>query len=173
VIGFPHGSSLPEVKAAETETAFRDGAVDVDVVVNVGKALSADWDFVRSDLEPLVAITRTHGGVIKIIFETDFLTNDDTKIRLCEICNEIGVDYVKTSTGFGFVKHNDGYRYEGATEHDVALMRRYASSHVGVKPSGGMRTLDQVLRLVDLGATRIGTASTAAIYEEAIKYFGR
>jgi deoxyribose-phosphate aldolase len=173
VIAFPHGSSLTEVKAAETAAAFRDGAVEVDVVVNMGKVLSSDWDYVYKDLEPLVKITRAHGGKIKVIFETDFLTSDDLKIRLCQICSEIGVDYVKTSTGFGFVKHSDGYRYQGATEHDVALMRRYVSSGVGVKPSGAMRTLDRVLRMVSLGATRIGTASTAAIYAEALKHFGR
>ena len=173
VIGFPHGSVLPEVKAAEAEAAFRDGAVDVDVVVNAGKVLSGDWRYIRSDLEPVVAVTRAHKGVIKIIFETDYLKDDGLKIRLCEICNELGVDYVKTSTGFGFVKQRNGYGYDGATEHDVILMRRHAAANVGVKPSGGVRTLEHVLRLIELGATRIGTASTVSIYAEALKHFGR
>ena len=173
VIGFPHGSSLPEIKAAEAETAFRDGARDVDMVVNVGKVLSNDWEYVYSDIESVLTVARRHGGTIKVIFETDYLTQDEDKIRLCEICSDLKVDYVKTSTGFGFVKYGDSYGYRGATEHDVALMRRYSSTNVGVKPSGGVRTLKQVLRLIELGATRIGTASTESIYEEALQKYGR
>jgi deoxyribose-phosphate aldolase len=173
VIGFPHGSSLPEIKAAEADAAFRDGALDVDMVVNVGKVLSKDWQFVHADISTVLGIARARSGIIKVIFETDFLKNDEDKIRLCEICSDLRVDYVKTSTGFGFVKHGDSYNYLGATEHDVALMRRYSSTQVGVKPSGGVRTLDHVLRMMELGATRIGTASTEAIYEQAVHRFGR
>ena len=173
VIGFPHGSSSPQIKAAEAKAAFRDGALDVDMVVNVGKVLSRDWQFVQADINAVLGVARACGGIIKVIFETDFLRMDEDKIRLCEICSDLGVDYVKTSTGFGFVKHGDSYNYVGATEHDVALMRRYSSTQVGVKPSGGIRTLDHVLRMVELGATRIGTASTEAIYEQAVQRFGR
>jgi len=173
VIGFPHGSPLPEIKAAEAEAAFRDGARDVDMVVNVGKVLSNDWDYVYQDINSVLEITRERRGTIKVIFETDYLTQDEHKIRLCEICSDLKVDYVKTSTGFGFVKHGDSYNYIGATEHDVELMRRYSSTSVGVKPSGGVRTLEHVLRLVELGATRIGTASTESIYEEALLKYGK
>lgn len=173
VIGFPHGSPLPEIKAAEAAAAFRDGARDVDMVVNVGKVLSNDWEYVYSDIGSVLAVARRHGGTIKVIFETDFLTQDEHKIRLCEICSDLSVDYVKTSTGFGFVKHGENYSYAGATEHDVQLMRRYSSPSVGVKPSGGIRTLDHVLRLVELGASRIGTASTESIYEEALLRYGK
>jgi deoxyribose-phosphate aldolase len=174
VIGFPHGSALPEIKAAEAQAAFRDGASDVDVVVNVGKVLSEDWDYVYADISAVLQVARAHGGIIKVIFETDYLPEDSLKVRLCAICSELRVDYVKTSTGFGFVKgRNETYAYTGATEHDVILMRQHSSTEVGVKPSGGVRTLEQVLRLVELGATRIGTASTKSIYDEALAKFGK
>ena len=173
VIGFPHGTALPEIKAAEAEAAFRDGAHDVDMVVNVGKVLSKDWDYVRQDISGVLKVAREHGGIIKVIFETDYLAHDEDKIMLCEICSELKVDYVKTSTGFGFVMRANGYGYTGATEHDVELMRRYSAIGVGVKPSGGVRSLDSVLRMVELGATRIGTASTEAIYAQALQRYGR
>jgi len=173
VIAFPHGSALPEIKAAEAEAAFRDGAQEVDMVVNVGKVLSGDWGYVVDDIAGVVSVARRHNGAIKVIFETDYLTRDEDKIRLCGICNDLRVDFVKTSTGFGFVKGKDGYNYSGATDHDIVLMRRHCTAGIGVKPSGAVRTLDRVLRLVELGATRIGTASTEAIYEQALRKFGR
>jgi deoxyribose-phosphate aldolase len=95
---------LPEIKAAEAEAAVRDGANDVDMVINVGKALSGDWDYLRNDTRVVLEVTRRHDGVIKVLFETDFITADPVKIRLCEICAELNVDFVKTSTGYGFVK---------------------------------------------------------------------
>jgi deoxyribose-phosphate aldolase len=173
VIGFPHGTSLPEIKAAEAVAAFRDGAHDVDMVVNAGKVLSKDWEYVRQEISAVLKVARSHGGIIKVIFETDYLTHDEDKITLCQICSELKVDYVKTSTGFGFVKREGGYGYTGATDHDVELMRRYSAIGVGVKPSGAVRSLDRVLRMVELGATRIGTASTQVIYEQALQKYGR
>ncbi len=174
VIGFPHGIQLPEVKAFEAECAFRDGAREVDMVINTGEVLSEDWEFVREDVRAVTAVARAHKGIIKVIFETDFVTEDKHKIRLCEICSEEGVDYVKTSTGFGYVKgQQGGYEYSGATPHDLALMRKHCAPSVGVKASGGMRDLDKVLEAFDLGVTRIGTTSTAAIVAEAIQRFGR
>jgi deoxyribose-phosphate aldolase len=174
VIGFPHGSPKSAVKAAEAEAAFGDGAREVDMVINVGKALSGDWAFVREDIAAVLAVARGHGGLIKVIFETDFLPGDAVKIRLCEICSDLGADYVKTSTGFGYVKQPNGqFATTGATGHDVELMRRHCPSSVGVKPSGGVRTLDDVLRYVELGATRIGTTATLAIHREALERFGR
>lgn len=173
VIGFPHGSALPEIKAREAAAAFRDGAAEVDMVVNVGKVLSGDWDYVRNDIGAVLEVTRRHNGVIKVIFETDFISADPVKIHLCEICAGLKVDFVKTSTGFGFLKRPDGaYSYTGASEHDVKLMRRHCPPEVGVKPSAAVRTLDRVLTFVKLGATRIGTASTATIYAEALERFG-
>ena len=173
VIGFPHGVHRPAVKAKEAELAFADGAAEVDMVVNTGKVLSGAWDDVREDIRAVLEIVRGRGGVLKVIFETDFVTADADKIRLCEICSEFGVDFVKTSTGFGYVKGADGQMgYRGATEHDVALMRRHCPTSIGIKASGGIRTLEQVLRFVQLGATRIGTSSTAAILREAVERFG-
>ncbi|MHB1156805.1 MAG: deoxyribose-phosphate aldolase [Phycisphaerales bacterium] len=168
VIGFPHGSPATSVKAAEAERAFLDGVADVDMVVNVGKVLSGDWNYVRDDIQAVTQVARRHRGIVKVIFETDYLTADDPKIRLCELCSELEVDFVKTSTGFGYVKQPGGqYDYRGATEHDVALMRKHSAAGVGVKPSGGIKSLDQVVRFIELGATRIGTAATLAICEEA------
>ncbi len=173
VIGFPHGSPVPSLKAAEARQAFADGAHDVDMVVNVGKVLSGDWAFVRDDVQSVLEVTRERGGVIKVIFETDYLTEDADKIRLCEICSELGVDFVKTSTGFGFVKQADGgFSTRGARDADLILMRRHCPPSVGVKASGGIRTLDDVLRVIRLGVTRIGTSSTLAIYKSAVEKMG-
>lgn len=173
VIGFPHGTPLPEVKAFEAECAFRDGAKEVDMVVNTGKVLSEDWDFVREDIRAVTGVTRRHKGIIKVIFETDFLPEDHHKIRLCEICSELAVDFVKTSTGFGFVKGKEGgYDYCGATDHDLKLMRKHCAPNVGVKASGGVRNLDRALEVMALGVTRIGTASSPAILNEYRQRFG-
>jgi deoxyribose-phosphate aldolase len=182
VIGFPHGSPVPGIKAAEARQAFADGAQDVDMVVNVGKVLSGDWAFVRDDVRSVLEVTRERGGVIKVIFETDYLDQgggngggkgDADKIRLCEICSEMGVDFVKTSTGFGFVKQADGgFATHGARDADLILMRRHCPPSVGVKASGGIRSLDDVLRVIKLGVTRIGTSSTLAIYKSAVEKVG-
>lgn len=173
VIGFPHGSSRPEVKAAEAEQAFSDGATDVDMVVNTGKVLSGDWEYVRRDIGAVLAVARKHQGVLKVIFETDYFTSDEPKAMLCRVCSELRVDFVKTSTGFGFVKQPDGSMgYRGATDHDIALMRKICPPEIGIKPSGGVRSLDDVLRFVALGATRMGTTSTPLIYRQALERFG-
>jgi deoxyribose-phosphate aldolase len=173
VIGFPHGSPVPAIKAAEARQAFADGARDVDMVVNVGKVLSCDWPFVREDIRAVRDVAREQGGVIKVIFETDYLPSDGMKIHLCEICSELAVDFVKTSTGFGFVKQPDGtLASRGATDHDVSLMRRHCPATVGVKASGGIRSLEDLLRMLRLGATRIGTSSTLGIYRSAVERAG-
>jgi len=173
VIGFPHGSPLPQVKAVEAERAFADGASEVDMVVNVGKVLGGDWGFVREDIRAVLDVARVHKGILKVIFETDYLTEDRDKIRLCEICSELKVDFVKTSTGFGFVKEAGGkYSYQGATDHDLRLMRSHSAADIGVKASGGVRSLEDVLRAIEIGVTRIGTSSTQHIYQEALKRFG-
>lgn len=173
VIGFPHGTPVPAVKAFEAEQAFRDGAREVDMVVNTGKVLGGDWDYVREDIAAVTAVTRRHGGIVKVIFETDFLPDDHRKIRLCEICSEVKVDFVKTSTGFGFVRGKEGgYDYCGATDHDLKLMRKHSAPGVGVKASGGVRNLDRTLEVVALGVTRIGTGSAPAILREYHARFG-
>ncbi len=168
VIGFPHGSSTVKVKAFETEEAIKDGAVEIDMVVNIGKVLSEDWDYVDREIETIAAITKKHNAVLKIIFENDYLTEDKFKIKLCEICNKHKVDFVKTSTGYGFVKGEDGkYSYKGATEHDLKLMRKYADPQIQVKAAGGVRTLEDTLKVRELGVTRIGATATIAIVEAA------
>ncbi len=164
VIGFPHGSHASSVKAYEAEAACQAGAVELDMVVNVGKVLQGDWDYVREDIRGVVEVAKRHRAVVKVIFETDFVTRDEDKVRLCQTCEALGVDYVKTSTGFGYVKQpTGGYDYAGATDHDIALLRRSCGPAVGVKASGGVRTYDDAVRMRDLGASRLGSSSSAAI----------
>ncbi|SFE99700.1 deoxyribose-phosphate aldolase [Spirosoma endophyticum] len=173
VIGFPHGSNSISLKVAETIQACRDGAVEIDMVVNIGKVLSEDWAYMKAEIQAVHETCRAHRATLKVIFETDFLPTDSLKIRLCEICTDVGVEFVKTSTGFGFVKGADGkYDYVGATEHDLQLMRKHVGPMVKIKASGGIRTLIELLRVKDMGVTRVGTSSTASIITEAYKRFG-
>lgn len=170
VIGFPHGNSKIEVKLYEAEQAIADGAVEIDAVVNVGRVLSEDWDYVSREIRLLNDTVVRHGAILKLIFETDFLPSDDYKITLCHLCSEHGVAFVKTSTGYGFVKRDNGmYSYAGATDHDLALMRRESAPSVQVKAAGGVRTLDDLLRVRALGVTRSGATATEAILSEAKK----
>jgi deoxyribose-phosphate aldolase len=167
VIGFPHGGAVTESKRYETELACRDGATEIDVVINIGKALSGDWDYVAADIRVVAAETHRHGGLLKVIFENDFMPDDATKIRLCEICEAEGVDFVKTSTGYGFVKGADGgYSYKGATEHDLKLMRAHCSPKVRLKAAGGIRDLDALIRCRDLGCDRVGATATKVMLDE-------
>ena len=173
VIGFPQGNSSIEVKVFETEQACKSGAVEIDMVVNIGKVLGEDWDYVSNEIKAVNDATHGQGAILKVIFENDFLPEDKYKIKLCEICSELKVDFVKTSTGYGFVKGNDGkYSYEGATEHDLKLMRKHTHQSIQVKAAGGVRTLDDLIKVKALGVTRIGATATAAILDEAQKRFG-
>jgi deoxyribose-phosphate aldolase len=166
VIGFPHGNSRVDVKVFETERAIDDGAVEIDMVVNAGKVLSEDWDYVRNEIGAIVDVTKKYGAALKVIFENDFLPDERHKIRLCEICSELEVEFVKTSTGYGFVKQSDGsYNYKGATHEDLVLMRNHSAPGVEVKAAGGVRTLEDTLKVRALGVTRIGATATAAIVE--------
>lgn len=174
VIGFPHGNSSTESKRYETGLACHDGAVEIDMVINVGKALSGDWDYVERDIRAVCAEAHQHGAKVKVIFENDYLhgggaglSADDLKRQLCRIAEGAGADWVKTSTGYGFVKGPDGkYSYQGATEHDLKLMRASCSSKVQVKAAGGVRDLDGLIRVRDLGASRCGASATAAMLDE-------
>jgi deoxyribose-phosphate aldolase len=163
VIGFPHGSPATDVKRFESELACRQGATELDMVVNVGKVLGRDWTFVTADIRAVVEVAHEHGALAKVIFENEFLPSDEFKIELCRICSQLGADFVKTSTGFGYVNRDGGYGTLGATDHDLRLMRANSDPRVGVKASGGVRTYADALRVVKLGATRIGTSSTTAI----------
>ena len=155
-IGFPHGGHTTAVKVAETEDALDAGGEELDMVVNIGKVLGGDWDFVRADIQAVLDATHARGQVLKVIFENCYLT-DDRKIRLCEICADVGADYVKTSTGYG-----DG----GATLEDLRLMREHSPDHVGVKAAGGVRTLDRLLEVRALGVARVGASATKTILDE-------
>ena len=153
VIGFPAGNMATESKRFETELACRDGANEIDMVINSGKALSGDWEYVERDIKAVCDEAHRHGAKVKVIFENDHLAQggaglgaDEFKIKLCQICERAGADWVKTSTGYGFIKQKDGsYNYKGATEHDLALMRRSCSAHVQGKAAGGVRDLDDGL----------------------------
>jgi deoxyribose-phosphate aldolase len=170
VIGFPHGNSKPSVKILETEQAIEDGASEIDMVVNIGKVLSKDWAFITGEIMAVNQACVSRGAILKVIFENDYMPSDEYKIRLCEICSDAKVAFVKTSTGYGFVKQaNGGYNYAGATEHDLKLMRKYCTSATQVKAAGGVRTLDDLLRVKSLGATRVGATATEAILTEAKK----
>lgn len=167
VIGFPHGNSTTESKRYETELACRDGAVEIDMVTNIGKALSGDWQYVEQDIRAVCDQAHKQGAIVKVIFENDFLPNDEIKIKLCQISERAGADFVKTSTGYGFVKQKDGgYNYRGATEHDLKLMRAHCSPKVEVKAAGGVRDLGGLIRVRELGATRCGASATVAMLDE-------
>ncbi len=164
VIGFPHGNSRVDVKVYETERAIEDGATEIDMVVNIGKVLSEDWEYVSAEIGAVAGVTKSRGAILKVIFENDFLPEDRFKISLCEICNRHRVEFVKTSTGYGFVKQADGtYGYRGATHDDLVLMRKHADPEVQVKAAGGIRTLEETLKVRELGVTRIGATATEAI----------
>lgn len=167
VVGFPHGNSTTESKRYETELACKDGAVEIDMVINIGKALSGDWTYVETDIRAVCDEAHKRAAIVKVIFENDFLPDDATKIKLCQICERAGADFVKTSTGYGFVKQpNGGYNYKGATEHDLKLMRANTSSKVQLKAAGGIRDLDALIQARELGATRCGASATVAILDE-------
>ncbi|TWT90421.1 Deoxyribose-phosphate aldolase [Pseudobythopirellula maris] len=164
VIGFPHGGTSTAAKAAETLQACDDGAVEVDMVVNIGQTLAGEWDAVAADIRAVVDAAKSKGAVTKVIFETGLLPDDATKVKLCELSEAAGAAYVKTSTGFGFVKADDGsLKSTGATEHDIALMRASCGPGVKVKASGGVRSYEDAVKLVALGAERLGTSGTEAI----------
>lgn len=169
VIGFPHGNHTTRIKVAESEQAIREGATEIDMVINIGKALGGNWDFVKADVAVVNQACVGKGAILKVIFETDYL-KDEHIIRLCEICSELNVAFVKTSSGYGFVKQASGdYNYKGATDHVLTLMRQHSAPQVQIKAAGGVRTLDDLLRVRAMGVTRIGATATATILEEAGK----
>jgi deoxyribose-phosphate aldolase len=169
VAGFPHGNGHIEIKMAEAMRAIEEGASEIDAVVNVGKVLGGDWDYVARELADLNRACTDRGAILKVIFENDYL-EDAHIVRLCELCTEHEVAFVKTSSGFGFTKQPGGdYNYRGATDHHLALMRRHAGPSVQVKAAGGVRTLDDLLRVRALGATRIGATATEAILADAVR----
>lgn len=158
-IGFPHGGHRREIKMAEAARALKDGATELDAVINISKARSGDWKYVADEIRSLTQLTHSQGQKIKIIFENAYL-DDAAKIRLCEICGDIGVDWVKTSTG---------YAPSGATMEDLKLMRKHSPRHVQVKAAGGVRDLDTLLAVRAIGVTRAGASRTAQMLDDCKK----
>jgi deoxyribose-phosphate aldolase len=162
VIGFPHGGNLTPIKLAEARAAVADGVTELDMVSNIGKVLSGDWDYVREDIRVVTDAAHQGGGIVKVIFENCYL-QDSHKIRLCEICAEVGADFVKTSTGYGS---------GGATHDDLKLMRKHSPPTVRVKAAGGVRTLDGLLEVRALGVARCGATRTAEMLDEVKRRLG-
>jgi deoxyribose-phosphate aldolase len=155
-IGFPHGGHTTAVKVAEARQALADGGEELDMVVKISQVLGGDWASVRDDIQAVVDIAHDQGAKVKVIFENCYL-QDEHKIRLCEICGEVGADWVKTSTGYG---------PGGATDEDLILMRRHSPAHVQIKAAGGIRSFDRLLAVRALGVTRVGASRTADILDE-------
>ncbi len=149
-IGFPHGGHTSKIKRAEAKRAIADGCEELDMVVNISQVLSGDWDYVRKDIKRVISVAHDAGQKVKVIFENCYL-NDDQKIKLCEICSDLDADWVKTSTGYGT---------GGATHEDLKLMRKHSADHVQVKAAGGVRDLDALIAVRELGVSRCGASRT-------------
>jgi deoxyribose-phosphate aldolase len=174
VIGFPAGNSAIEVKVFEAEKACKDGAVEIDMVINIGKALQGDWEYIEKEIGAVTQACHQHNAIVKVIFETDYVPRKEDVVKLCQICTAVGADYVKTSSGFGFVKGDDGkYSYEGATIPNLKLMKASVGPKVKLKAAGGVRTLDGLIAVQEAGCTRCGATATIAMMEEAIRRFGK
>jgi deoxyribose-phosphate aldolase len=154
-IGFPHGGHTTAIKVAEAKQALADGGQELDMVVNISKVLSGDWEYVRADIQAVIDVTHAHGQKVKVIFENCYL-DDAQKIRLCQICGALGADWIKTSTGYGT---------GGATDEDLKLMRQHAPPHVQIKAAGGVRSLERLLEVRALGVTRAGATRTVSMLE--------
>jgi deoxyribose-phosphate aldolase len=158
-ISLTHGSDTTAIKVAQAKQALDDGGQELDMVVNISKVLSGDWDYVRRELKAIAEVTHDRGQKLKVIFE-NCLLNDAQKIKLCEVCGEVGVDWVKTSTG---------YAEGGATIPDLTLMRKHSPPSVQVKAAGGIRTLDQLLEVRAIGVTRVGSTRSNEFLDECKK----
>ncbi|MCG6187971.1 deoxyribose-phosphate aldolase [Maribellus maritimus] len=173
VIGFPAGNSAIEVKVFETEKACVDGAVEIDMVINIGKALQGEWDYIEKEIAAVTKVCHNNKAIVKVIFETDYVSKKEDIVELCKICTKVGADYVKTSTGFGFVKSDDGkYAYQGATISNLELMKASVGPNVKVKAAGGVRTLDGLLAVQKAGCSRCGATATVVILKDAKERFG-
>jgi deoxyribose-phosphate aldolase len=156
VVGFPHGSNLTSIKVAEAQQAMDDGALELDMVLNIGQLRSGKTDEVREDIQAVCDVAHARGAKVKVIFENAYLTDAD-KVTACQLCEAAGADWIKTSTGFS---------PSGATLADLRLMRANVSEKVQVKAAGGIRTLPALLEAIDTGITRCGATATAAILDD-------
>jgi deoxyribose-phosphate aldolase len=159
VIGFPHGTTTSHAKLEEAKEAITNGAAELDVVINIGKMKSGEYDYVENDLKPIVKFAHANDVKIKVIFENCYLTDNEIK-KACEICNELDVDWVKTSTGYGT---------GGAEEKHIRIMREYTKPTIQVKAAGGVRTLEQTIAMRNLGCTRVGATATVEILKTLLK----
>jgi len=162
VIGFPHGYNTTRLKKLEAEQAIKEGALELDMVLNISRLLSGDYDYVKKDIAAVIAVAHHHNVLVKVIFENFYLT-DKQKIKACQLCEEAGADFIKTSTGFAG---------GGATLEDLQLMRDNVSEKVQVKAAGGVRDLDMALKIRAIGCTRFGASQTETIMEECYKRQG-
>jgi deoxyribose-phosphate aldolase len=156
VIGFPHGTTTTMVKLAEAQEAIENGCEELDVVVNIGKMKSGNTDYVKNELKAVNAVCHARGVKLKVIFENTYMTKDEI-ISLCHICNEVGVDWTKTSTG---------YAGGGATDEDLKVMVELANPGIQVKAAGGVRTLARAIEVHNIGCTRFGATATKVILDE-------
>ena len=156
VIGFPHGGQSPEVKVTTAITAMKDGATELDMVINIGALIDKDYATIEREVASVVGVAHANEALVKVILETSYL-DDEQKVIAAKIAAAAGADFVKTSTGFG---------PEGATVEDVRLLRQTVGEKLGVKASGGIRTLDEALAMIEAGASRLGTSSTKEILGE-------
>jgi len=158
VIGFPHGTTTTKCKVAESIEVIENGAKELDMVINIGKLISGDYEYVKKDISEVVKCAHKRNVIVKVIIETALL-NDEQKVQACKIAEEAGADFVKTSTGFNG---------KGAELSDIALMKDAVSSKVKIKASGGIKTLEQAAKFIDAGCSRLGTSSTVAILEDGL-----
>ncbi len=162
VIGFPQGGNTTAIKVAEAERAIADGGQELDMVVNISQTLSGKWDDVRADIKAVIDVAHAAHQKVKVIFENAYL-NDAQKIKLCEICSELNADWVKTSTG---------YAPSGATIDDLKLMRKHAAPSVQVKAAGGVRDIDALLAVREIGVTRCGASATKVMLDACRERLG-
>lgn len=155
-VGFPLGITSIETKVFETEEAIKHGAGEIDYVINIGKIKENDTEYIKKEMQAMVAVCRKYHVPCKVIFENCYLT-DDEKITLCEIAKDVKPDFIKTSTGFG---------PSSATVEDVKLMKKYVGAEVKVKAAGGIRDLETCLAMIEAGADRIGCSNSSAIADE-------
>jgi deoxyribose-phosphate aldolase len=170
VIGFPHGNSATKIKVIEAQEAVAEGAHEIDMVVNIGKVLGGDWEYVAAEISAVNFVVTQGGAILKVIFENDYLSEKEI-VSLSKICTEVGVAFVKTSTGYGFVKDTATgmYSYKGATFPHLQLMRAQCGAEIQIKAAGGVRTLDDLIKVKALGVTRVGATATVPMLEEARK----
>jgi deoxyribose-phosphate aldolase len=160
VVGFPHGSATTATKLAEAKQALMEGAVELDMVINIGALRSGNHDYVRAEVQAICELAHAHDAKVKVILENAYLT-DEQKVAACKLCDEAGADWVKTSTGFAPT---------GATVADIRLMRSSVSEHVEVKAAHGVRTLAAALAMIEAGVTRIGATATATMIADFEKW---